>query len=449
VVEKPTLKPEELTISKLGEPRYASPLKRTDEVGDGIGGFVPDDMRMLFEPRFRLGEEVSEVSFERAGARKHLYFKPVHTRAAVVTCGGLCPGINNVIRSLVLELNYNYGVQNILGIRYGFQGLNPHEGRPPIDLTKEVVEGIHHQGGTILGTSRGSQDLETMVDFLVGHDIDILFCIGGDGTQRGAHQIATEIARRKLPISVVGIPKTIDNDIKFCFRTFGFYTAVSEAEKVIDRAHVEAKGVLNGVGLVKLMGREAGFITAAATLSSGEANFALIPEVPFELTGKRGFLPALQRRLATREHAVVVVAEGAGQHLLPSLETKYDASGNRRLGDIGPFLEEQIKLYFARGNTPVNVKYFDPSYFIRSVPANAADSWLCEQLARCAVHAGMAGKTDLLIGQWHNHLIHVPLKVSTGMKKRLSPESELWTSVLALTGQDRWLVPTESPSSTS
>jgi len=438
MVERPTLHAEQLEITSFGECLHKSPLKRSLETGAGIGTFVPDDMRVLYEPRFRLGEEINTLSFQRAGARENIFFDPVKTRAAIVTCGGLCPGINNVIRSLVLELDHNYGVSSILGIRYGYQGLNPAEGRPPVVLTTDSVEGIHHQGGTILGSSRGHQDPQTTVDFLVDQKIDVLFCIGGDGTQRGAHSMAGEIARRQLPISIVGIPKTIDNDIKFCFRTFGFYSAVAEAEKVIDRAHVEAKGVLNGIGLVKLMGRQAGFIAAAATLASGEANFTLIPEVPFELAGPHGFLSALERRLVAREHAVVVVAEGAGQHLLADHPDHRDASGNRRLGDIGIFLKQKIVEYFAQRDFPAKVKYMDPSYHIRSVPANAADSLLCEQLARHAVHAAMAGKTDTLIGLWHNHLIHVPLEVSTGAKKHLSPEGELWTSVQALTGQEKW-----------
>ncbi|MCA9232021.1 MAG: ATP-dependent 6-phosphofructokinase [Planctomycetales bacterium] len=430
--------PEQLEVSTLGECRVDSPLTRARFPGTGRGSFVPDDMRVLYEPFFRLGEEINQLSFQRAGAREKIFFEPAKTKAAIVTCGGLCPGINNVIRTLVLELNFNYGVREVAGIRFGYQGFHPQAGLPPIELTPDHVESIHHLGGTILGSSRGHQEPGLVVDSLVNQQIDILFCIGGDGTQRGAHRIAAEIRRRQLPIAVVGIPKTIDNDIKFCFRTFGFFSAVSEAEKVIDCAHVEAKGVRGGVGLVKLMGREAGFIAAAATLASGEANFAMIPEVPFELTGPQGFLPSLRRRLEARQHAVVVVAEGAGQELLPNLADQYDASGNRQLGDIGLFLKQQITDYMRGENVPVSVKYFDPSYHIRSVPANAADSLFCERLGRKAVHAAMAGKTDILIGLWHGQLIHVPLAVSTGEKKQLSPDGELWTSVLALTGQEKW-----------
>ena len=277
-----------------------------------------------------------------------------------------------------------------------------------------------------------------MVDFLQDRQIDILFCVGGDGTQRGAHLIAAEIDRRELPISVVGIPKTIDNDIKYVWRTFGYATAVTEAAMVIDCAHTEAKSIAGGVGLVKLMGREAGFIAAAASLANGQVDFALIPEVPLRLDGDRGLLAKLERRLAKHKHAVIVVAEGAGQDLLDDETGGRDASGNRRLGDIGPFLKERIASHFTERGLPIGVKYLDPSYHIRSVPANSVDSVLSDQFARLAAHAAMAGKTDLLIGYWHNQFIHVPLAVSTGATKRLSPEGDLWRAVLATTRQEKW-----------
>ncbi|RIK85904.1 MAG: ATP-dependent 6-phosphofructokinase [Planctomycetota bacterium] len=433
------LEQSDLEITTLGRCTIKSPLALSSTPGDHVGDFVHDDARMIFEPRFRASGQVNPLSLEHAGPRERIYFDPAQTKAAIVTCGGLCPGINNVIRTAVFELAYNYGVPEVLGIRFGFEGLNPAAGRSPIRLTPELVEDIHHKGGTILGTSRGPQDPKHTVDFLLSQGVNILLAVGGDGTQRGARAIAEEALRRKAPLAVVGVPKTIDNDVKFCFTTFGFATAVGEAETVIDRAHVEAKAVYNGVGLVKLMGREAGFIAASATLASGEANFCLIPELPLELEGPHGFLMKLRRRLAAREHAVVVVAEGAGQNLLQQEANRgADASGNRRLGDIGYYLKERIESFFKAQNTPVNVKYFDPSYYIRSLPAAAVDSLLCERFARAAVHAAMAGKTDMLVGLWHNHLVHVPLTASTGVKRRLNPESELWTSVLALTGQEKW-----------
>jgi 6-phosphofructokinase 1 len=305
-------------------------------------------------------------------------------------------------------------------------------------MTSHTVQGIHRLGGTILGTSRGPQDPKITVGFLKDREVDILFCVGGDGTQRGAHAIAEEVARRDLPIAVVGIPKTIDNDIAHCRRTFGFATAVAEAVTVIDRAHIEATGVMNGVGLVKLMGREAGYIAAAATIASGDVNFTLIPEVPFELNGDDGLLAKLERRLAARQHAVIVVAEGAGQNLLANRPDAFDASGNRILGDIGPLLKSSITEHFAARKLPVQVRYFDPSYHIRSCAANAIDSVLCEQFARHAAHAGMAGKTDVLIGSVHGEFVHLPLKTCTGQKKRMSPEDEWWSTVLAITGQEKW-----------
>jgi 6-phosphofructokinase 1 len=428
----------ELLVSTLGQCRHRSPLPMSTVPGDGVGDFVPDDTRVLYDICYAAGQPPSDLAFERAGARETLFFDPPQTRAAIVTCGGISPGLNNVIRTLFFELVRNYGVREVLGIRFGYQGLNPQEGKPPFTLTAKMVDEIHHMGGTLLGTSRGPQEPTTTVDFLREREIDILFCVGGDGTQRGAHQIAAEAARRRLPIAVVGVPKTIDNDISFCQPTFGFATAVTEADTVIDRAHTEAIGVLNGVGLVKLMGREAGFITAAATIASGHVNFALIPEVPFELDGDNGLLAKLERRLAAREHAVIVVAEGAGQNLLADHRSGRDASGNPTLGDIGAFLKKQIGEYFSRRKMPVSVRYFDPSYHIRSCPANTTDSLWCEQFARNAAHAAMAGKTDTFIGRVHGQYIHVPLAATTGQRKRLSPEDDVWTAVLAITGQDHW-----------
>jgi 6-phosphofructokinase 1 len=427
---------QQFDVRRLGPARLRSPLKLSTMVGDGVGDFTPDDARLLLDPVIRAGQPPSDESLELAGPRQQIFFDPAKAKAAIVTCGGLCPGINNVIRACVFELMHNYGVPEVLGIRYGYQGLNPREGRPPIRLTPECVENIHHQGGTMLGTSRGPQDPATTVSFLVDQGVNILFCIGGDGTQCGAHAIAQEAERRGVPLAVVGIPKTIDNDVRFCFTTFGFFTAVAEAEQVIDRAHVEAKAAINGIGLVKLMGRAAGFIAASAVVASGEANFCFIPEAPLVLDGPQGFLPRLKRRLAAREHAVVVVAEGAGQDLLKA-EGGTDASGNPKLADIGVFLKQQIERYLKAEGVATSVKYFDPSYYIRSLPAAAVDSLLCERFARAAVHAGMAGKTDVLIGLWNNHLVDVPLTISAGVSKRLDPENELWTSVLALTGQEK------------
>ena len=374
------------------------------------------------------------VVFEKAGPRERIFFDPMKTRAAMVTCGGLCPGLNNVLRSIFMELHYHYGPPEVLGIRYGYAGLDPANGHEPIVFTKDFVHGIQNKGGTVLGTSRGPVDPVVAVDFLVSRGINILFCIGGDGTQRGAHRLHEEAQRRGYPLAVVGVPKTIDNDIDFVWRTFGYSTAVEEAAHIIDSAHSEAKSVLNGVGLVKLMGREAGFLACGATLASQEVNFTLIPEVPFAIDGENGFLEHLKRRLLLRRHAVVVLAEGAGQDLVAGGH-EIDRSGNLMLKDSGRELRRLIQEYFRRENIPVDVKYFDPSYIVRSRPANKDDALLCDQFARYAVHAAMAGRTDMLIGLWFNMFVHVSIPMATAQKRRVNPASEVWSAVLSSTGQ--------------
>ena len=431
--------PGDFAITNLGSGRFDSPLNRSTVPGDGVGDYVRDDARVLHDVEFLAGEEVDpQLSLERAGARETIFFDPAQSKAAIVTCGGLCPGLNNIIRSIFFKLHSNYKVPEVWGIRYGYQGLNPQSGFPPIKLNGEFVQEIHKIGGTVLGSSRGPQDPARMVDWLDQAAINMLFCVGGDGTQRGAHAIAQEIRKRGIPISVVGIPKTIDNDIKYVWQTFGYATALEKAREVIACAHNEAKGAPNGIGLVKLMGREAGFIAAGASLASGQVNFTLIPEIPIPWDGPDGLLAKLERRIKIRHHAVIVVAEGAGQDLLSDAAQDVDASGNQRLGDIGVFLKNEIGQHFSRLGWPVSIKYFDPSYHIRSVPANCTDSMLCDQMAEYAVHAAMAGKTDLLIGLWHNQFVHVPLALTTRITKRLSSESDLWMAVLAATGQNRY-----------
>ena len=429
------LQQQDLQVASLGECSLASPLTGAKDVV-----FIDDSHRVLYQHKTGPGipTEEAELSLEEAGPRERIFFDPAATTAAVVTCGGLCPGLNNVIRSIFSELTYNYGVKRVLGIRSGYRGLNPAVGPAPVAMTQAYVEQIHKLGGTVLGSSRGPQDVSVMVDFLESEQIDILFCIGGDGTQRGAHAIHKEISRRGLHKAVVGIPKTIDNDIPFVWMTFGYVTALEQAEEVLRGAHVEACGAPNGIAIVKLMGRNAGLIAAGAALASDEANFVLVPEIEFPLEGDGGFLEALRQRMEARGHALIVVAEGAGQHLFRQQEAARDASGNVKHQDIGIFLRDRIKTYFTERDIQVSIKYIDPSYVIRSVPANAWDRILTNQMARNAVHAAMAGRTDTLIGFWNNELIHVPLRTATAAKKHLDLSSDLWVGVLSATGQPRW-----------
>jgi 6-phosphofructokinase 1 len=428
-----------IAVSSLGEARFASPLRRTSRPGDGAAKFVPEGRLVRHQAEIAPDQPPEEeLLFEKAGARERIYFDPSRTKAALVTCGGLCPGLNDVIRSVFLELFMNYGVKDIFGVLHGYQGLNSRDGEQPVLLTMERVEDIHREGGTILGTSRGPQEPADMADCLEKLGVNMLFCIGGDGTQRGAHALHQECARRRLNLAVVGIPKTIDNDIQYCDRSFGMVTAVEQAENVLDCAHVESKGAVNGIGLVKVMGRDAGFIAALATLASQDVNFTLIPEVPFVLHGEKGFLNVLRQRMLSRRHAVILVAEGAGQNLFADKAVERDASGNVKYQDIGVFLKNEINQFFRQNGPKIDLKYIDPSYIIRSVRANCDDGILCDLFARNAVHAAMAGKTDVLIGMLHGNFVHVPISMATEKKRQVQVEGELWTSVLAATGQPRF-----------
>ena len=415
-------------IDRLGPATRPTPMRVTC--------LTSDDDRILYHTDPAIVRRLLDAgrdlpAFERAGPRERLFFDPAGLRAGIVTCGGLCPGINDVIRAIVLCLYYHYGVTEIDGFRYGYEGLIPEFGHEPIALTPAWVDHIGELGGTALGTSRGNQDVGRMVDTLVTRGISILFTIGGDGTLRGAGAIAAEVARRGLSIAVVGVPKTIDNDIGFIERSFGFVTAAAEARRAIAGAHSEAIAAHNGIGLVKLMGRESGFIAAHAALADSQVNFCLVPEQPFTL---EAFLPALRDRLAARRHAVIAVAEGAGQELFAG-QLGHDASGNAKLGDIGLFLREAIKVYFKELDVPINLKYIDPSYIIRSLPANAYDSAYGLLLGYNAVHAAMSGRTNMVVGYWSNEYTHVPIPLAVHKRKRIEPQGWLWNNVLLATGQ--------------
>ena len=429
----------DFAIKNLGKGKHKSPVFITHSDEESL--FVDENRKMLYriftEPGISQNSENKEC-FELAGPRKTIYFNPTKIRSAIVTCGGLCPGINEVIRSIVMESYYQYGSKSILGIRYGYNGLNPSKGYEPVELTPDFVEDIHLDGGTILGSSRGgTEDMEMLVETLVKLKINILYTIGGDGTLKGAHKIADIALRRGIDLAVVGIPKTIDNDISFIQRSFGFETAFSKAVDAISTGHVEAKGAPNGIGLVKLMGRFSGFIAANAALAMNDANFVLIPEVPFDLHGDNGFLAHLKKRMLKRGHAVICVAEGAGQNLLMKDESAkmFDASGNPVLQDVGLFLKDRIIEFFIKEKIEINLKYIDPSYIIRSAPAVPNDSVMCTMLGQYAVHAGMAGKTDLVIGLWNNIYTHVPIELAVSVRKQIDIHSKFWFSVIAATGQ--------------
>ena len=426
-------------VESLGPAKIDSPILREDNV-DPEHDFTSDNDRILVNINPETIEKLQAkgeqpASFELAGPRRKIYFDTSKVRCALVTCGGLCPGLNDIIRAIVLELYYRYGVRNIYGIRYGLEGFIPEYGHEVVDLVPKTVVNILNTGGTMLGSSRGPQDIEKIVDSLERMNISILFMIGGDGTLMAATKISDEITNRGLKISVIGIPKTIDNDIYLISRSFGFDTAVDIATAAIKSAHSEAEGYPNGIGLIKLMGRHSGFIAATAALARQDVNFVLVPEIDFDLYGEEGLLSDLEKRLKTRGHAVIVVAEGAGQKYFQGEEKAVDASGNVRLKDIGLYLRDRINEHFSAKGMDIALKYIDPSYIIRSLPANANDSVFCGFLGRDAVHAAIAGKTKILVGHWNNHFVHLPMKLSVGKRKQINPHGKLWRTVLEATGQ--------------
>ena len=421
-------------IQKLGEAAHTNPSSQ--EI------FIEDSERIIFSSQVKnLNHQLKTCknlpAFEKAGARKKVFHHPESTRAAIITCGGLCPGLNNVIKGLVNVLEQDYGVKEIIGIRYGYKGLTEKSNHEPMQLNSSVVDQIHKQGGTILGSSRGNQDPEVMVDELQKRKINLLFCIGGDGTLKGAQAIAEAANKRQAKISVIGVPKTIDNDLGFVEKTFGFETSVQVASEIITSAHHEAEGAENGIGIVKLMGRDSGFIAATASLANSVVDFCLIPETPVQIDGPKGICAAIHNRLQQNNHAVIVVAEGAGQHLFKNSENRIDASGNILKDDIGELLKGEIAAFFKTNHVPISIKYLDPSYHIRSVSANAADAVFCYLLAEYAVHAGMSGKTNLVIGYWNNFFTHVPIHLATKERRMVDLDSALWRGVVTATQQDK------------
>ena len=434
------MKFEDFLVKSLGKGNVVSPLKQSQREDSPVYKFVEDNDRIIYDNSLEYynnckttGE--TPVCFEKAGPKETIFFEPAKTKVGIVTCGGICPGLNNVIRGIVNQLFYRYGISRVLGFKYGYEGFISDFNHEVVELTPEMVSDIHIAGGTILGTSRGNQDVCKIVDTMEIMNINVLFCIGGDGTLRGAHAIHEEISKRKLKIAIAGIPKTIDNDIDLIQKSFGFETAFSIANDIIRNAHNEASGAYNGIAVIKLMGRDSGFIAASASLATQEVNFVLVPEISFDLYGPRGFLKILRKRLETKHHAVVVVAEGAGQELFEAGENKKDASGNILHNDIGVFLKGKIKEEFDTKEFPYSIKYIDPSYIIRSAPANPNDSKFCTLLAQNAVHAALAGKTDFVVGYWNNEFTLLPIPMAVANRRKIDVEGELWWNVLEATGQ--------------
>ncbi len=436
-----------LRVRHLGECHYDSPFHEMLAAKRTSPHYVAEGDRVLLEDTVSMFTEHDLPpdqlpSFEAAGPRRKIYFDPSRVTAGVVTCGGLCPGLNDVIRGIVQELTVHYGVQRILGFRNGLRGLTAENRHDTEELTPDRVREIHNSGGTILGSSRGGQEPDEMVESLVLRGVNALFVIGGDGGMRAATNLAAAICRRGLDIAIIGVPKTIDNDLPYTDQSFGFQSAFAQAANFIDSVAIEAAASPDGIGIVKLMGRHSGFIACYASLARNAADVVLIPEVPFALEGPGGLLARIEEHVREKGFVVIVVAEGAGQDLLRQrglLAETTDPSGNAKLGDIGALLRETITAHLTEAGLSPTVRYIDPSYAVRSVTANAYDSVYCLRLAHAAVHAAMAGRTETAVVRWRRRFVHVPMPLITSHRNEVDPDGDLWMSVLEATGH---LVPT-------
>lgn len=420
------------------------PLQNGNDLPDMRYGYVNDDDRTLlkvikFASPTSAGAECIDPEcswveqwIHRAGPRKKIYYEPSRVKAAIVTCGGLCPGLNDVIRQIVFTLE-KYGVKNIVGIPFGYRGFFG-DGLSEIPLSRKLVQNINLNGGSLLGVSRGGGSVDDIVDSIQSKGIDMLFVLGGNGTHAGANAIHEVCRKRKLKVSVVCVPKTIDNDILLMDKTFGFDTAVEEAQRAINSAYIEAHSAYHGIGLVKLMGRSSGFIAMHASLSSGQIDICLIPEVPFKLDGTYGVLQHLEHLIKTKGSAVVCVAEGAGQDLLEKSNAT-DASGNVVLSDIGVHIQQKIKSYFKGIGVHSDVKYIDPTYMIRACRANASDAILCTVLGQNAVHGAFAGFSGITTGICNTHYVYLPIPEVIVSPRLVNPNSRMWHRCVTSTGQ--------------
>ena len=429
---------DDLAIARLGERTIDTPLR------DLLGGreesvhYVTETDRVLLDDtlgvakRRSAGTPAELPAFNPGGPREKLYFEPSTVTAAIVTCGGLCPGLNNVVRALVLQLANAYGVKSILGFRNGYSGLT--DTSAPLALTPELVRDIHNRGGTILGTSRGGQEPAAMVDTLARHRVDMLFVIGGDGSLRGAQKIAAKpppatAARRGGHPEDHRQRHSVDRpELRLPDRVRP-RRRVDPRRAHRGRVHRRRRGTGQADGPAQRLHR--------LLCDTRQPRSRLRPD-PRSLLPARQLpaLPAQARRSAGARSRGRRRGRRAGA-VPRSAET--DASGNARLGDIGALLRERVTAHFAQHGTPLSLRYVDPGYAIRSVPANAFDAVYCARLAQAAVHAGMAGFTSMVVARWHGRFIHLPIALATATRNQVDPHGDLWMSVLEATGQPKHL----------
>jgi len=414
-----------------------------------FGAYTRDDDVVLFDIIRGDKSGTDAMAFKRAGCRKMICWKGSEVKAAIITCGGLCPGLNVVINEIVEVLYFEYGVNSIYGVKGGYRGL-VDGGYGLIELNPTVVKGINRKGGTILWSSRGGispasppEEIEKILNKLESYGINMLYIIGGDGTHRGAYRLYQHAKAREKKMIIAGIPKTIDNDMGVIDSSFGFNSAVEQATKAIFSAVTEATcNKPNGVGIVKLMGRHAGYIACHATLASRQVDMCLINEDPFlETNGPEAMAEYIEKTVQDKGHAVIVVAEGAGNNFLKSLRSgmesvEKDAGGNEALSNICDYLIDYLKQHFKQRSKACTVKFIDPSYMIRSVAANASDNVMCLVLAQNAVHGAMAGYTGFTSGLVNNRSVMIPMPVIMATSPSfLNPRGRTWSRVLAATQQ--------------
>jgi len=380
------------------------------------------------------------LQFLRAGPRKSLYWDPKKTKAAIVNCGGLCPGLNSVIRELVMSLDM-YGCKDIYGIVGGYKGVMEPE--KWLKLTPKYVEEMHVKGGSFLVSDRGNPPHLDMAKMYQKHGINQVYIIGGDGTAKGAMQTYEQMLGPRPGkgykgvdlmqaidhgCSMCSIPKTIDNDIPVLDFTFGFHTAVAKAVEAIDTAYTEATCNANCMGLVKLMGRHAGFIAMYACIAARHVDLCLISEMDVDMEEVKKYIA---EKMKTQKYCTVVIAEGLGDTLIQG--GGVDAGGNKTLADVGPWFKKQIEAHMKATGAPFTCKYIDPSYIIRAAPPDAFDSVYCSNLAQSAVHGCFAGYTGFCVGKYANHYAMLPIDEITSRKSRTVNVRGRWFSRLMFT----------------
>lgn len=465
---------------------------RGDDRDEGAR-IVVDARRKYHDPLEGITPAAWNLTMPEAGPRRYVsYPQKNQLKVGILVSGGIAPGINAVISGIIArhhayqawsqKINKNYALE-ILGYSEALKGLL-HAGRPavPLDL-KTVREAVNH-GGSILPTARADEllDLEDpkqrdgaldkVTSRLINQQIDILYIIGGDGSMRAAHAISCRARRNPInELSVIGIPKTMDNDILWVWQSFGFLSAVEFAKQAILQLHTE---VMSNPRLcvIQLFGSDSGFVVSHAALASGVCDAVLIPEVNFTLKQLSGYI---RYRLQDRPHsdkpyggivalaetaipldwreyvsATAEVADGSEKVILTPEELRaietFESHGRRVHGQtpdalrsgglrlVSQILQREIRKLGDRWSS-YRVFTNEPRHLIRSIEPSVSDVIFAQRLGTLAVDNAMAGYHDFMISQWLTEYVLVPLKLVVLGRKRVPEHGIFWKSVRASTGQ--------------